>query len=1563
MLTKQHSLFFKERKGEPMLKGKRWLLIVICVILLLSGTASFAVNGDFSDAAEGELSFTAPKDTKQLTRITLPENLNADNALTVPGKLVVKFKDGNVAVHTKALQSVGNNIIESFDKEVSNDIALITLSETADIEEAIKLISKQPGVEFVEPLYIYKAFGFKSEQLQTVTEAVYETVTDAVYGPDDPYYQKKWQWGLQAINVEEIWNRVPAEKRSNVTIAVVDTGVDKDHPDLKDNLIEGYDFVNNDTDPDDDNGHGTHVAGIAAAITNNGIGIAGVAGGAKIMPVKVLSAEGSGTSLQVYLGIVYAAKHGADVINLSLGASAPSQLIKEAIEYAVKNDVVVVAATGNDYSDEVGFPAAFDGVIGVGAVDYYYGNVFELAAFSNYGPETDIVAPGVDILSTYPIELDTFDGKQDGYTLLDGTSMATPFVAGMAALLKAENPDLTSEGIQKKLQETAYDIYDDGWDIYTGAGVVNGSTGEARIPDIFEFPSITTYAYKVSNTTYFVFVDVEKAKGIIDDSFNGDINVNIYQYLSNPIYGYYFYIRSANSDEAEIQADYKSMAETQNSFTVPVENGEGYEIYTFNNSGFYNFVVDGETAPEEYLTVNSNTVYRVLNNDAKVTGTIHLEKPFENDTIVLIYALNEIYSLYVDAGLAYPTILTIPAGTVDYPYSLYLPRDINYKIYYGIYDDNDTYYNYGFYKDSGTAYDPADFTPIDLTKGDAVNIDLYIKTVEDLDDDVGDTREAAMEISLDELNPENTFEQTFSLEYKGDRDFFKVEIKESGDYLVNAIPYQDQTPRVTVYDTSKNIIASDIYGVVQTLTPGIYYIKVEDETGLETGDYDLIFGIISQEPVDSEPVAIEFEDENLENAIREYLGKSVSEAVYSNEVVSIGKLDLSNLNISSLKGLEYFSGLWCLELGRNNISDLSPLQKLYNLEILDLSENNITDLSPLSNLYMLWELDASENKISALPEDLSKLTELYHLDLSDNEIADISSIAQLPGITTLFLQNNQISDIKALSGLETLKVLYLSGNPIADYSPIKSYYLKLADKDFYALPVAENVKISGSNKVGSKLTGSYEYSNMNGHPESGTTFIWLRSNSKDGEYTAIEGATEITYTLTQSDVGKYIKFEVTPGADGVPSKGLPAASEPFGPIEKAGTSGDDDSGSGSSPSSGSKSGATPTPKPTQAPNQTPVIEIKTDENGKTVLIADATNIQLSWDTAPVIDATAESHADIAEIKIAADIFRDSLKNNQPISIRLNNVVFTIQPGTISFPDEAEIITLKIVCLSADELPEELKPSDAVSASLVYDIQITVDGKAVTSFNKPVAVTIPLDSSKVTNSDKVGVYYANSTKDSKWTFIGGKVANNAVTFATDHFSLFHAMESTKTFSDIKDHWAKEDIEIMAARHVTQGTGDNKFSPDANITRAEFTAMIVRALNISEKNTGNPFNDVKSGDWFADAAFRANAAGIIQGDANGSFLPGNMISREEMAAIAVRAYSYYSGERTDKIITTQEIRFTDMDNASEWARKYITLADALGLMNGLPDRTFRPKNYCTRAEAIVVVKRLMKLLEIF
>ncbi|HVM40603.1 MAG TPA: S8 family serine peptidase [Acidimicrobiia bacterium] len=267
------------------------------------------------------------------------------------------------------------------------------------------------------------------------------------------------QWGLALIDARTAWNTATG---SGVTVAVVDSGVDAQHPEFSGRLVNGASWVcgPNASKPcanwDDENGHGTHVAGIVAA-ARDGQGTSGVAPAARIMPVRVLDAEGSGSTGDVAAGIRYAANHGADVINLSLGGSIPGvstaltitgadTVVLEAIEYAVGKGALVVAAAGNSslpICDGESFVLT-DGVLCVGAVD----NNDLPAWYSNFGVEIDVVAPGGsgtlfcdwDVLSTWPTDVDSFceadgDNARTGYEELPGTSMAAPHVSGVGALL------------------------------------------------------------------------------------------------------------------------------------------------------------------------------------------------------------------------------------------------------------------------------------------------------------------------------------------------------------------------------------------------------------------------------------------------------------------------------------------------------------------------------------------------------------------------------------------------------------------------------------------------------------------------------------------------------------------------------------------------------------------------------------------------------------------------------------------------------------------------------------------------------------------------------------------------------------------------------------------------------------------------------------------------------------------------------------------------------------------------------------------------------------------------
>jgi type VII secretion-associated serine protease mycosin len=281
--------------------------------------------------------------------------------------------------------------------------------------------------------------------------------------PNDILLQKgDQQYYLPITRLTQAWDRTQGS--TSVTIAVVDTGVDADHPELASRLVAGYDFVGDDNQPDDDSWHGTMVAGVAAAQPNNGLGIAGAAWNASVMPLKALDGDGFGTDADVAAAITWAADHGADVLNLSLGGPGDSPVLRAAIDYAVARDVLVVAASGNDGSSRPQYPAAYPGVVAVGATDWS-GNV---TGFSSYGAWLDLVAPGFEITSSYPAL-----GAEPAFATASGTSFAAPFVAGVAALVRAQNPGWTPSQVADQLRRSARDAGPRGIDASYGHGIVD----------------------------------------------------------------------------------------------------------------------------------------------------------------------------------------------------------------------------------------------------------------------------------------------------------------------------------------------------------------------------------------------------------------------------------------------------------------------------------------------------------------------------------------------------------------------------------------------------------------------------------------------------------------------------------------------------------------------------------------------------------------------------------------------------------------------------------------------------------------------------------------------------------------------------------------------------------------------------------------------------------------------------------------------------------------------------------------------------------------------------------
>ena len=357
-----------------------------------------------------------------------------------PTRLLVKFKAGATHQEKSLIHRTHGAMIIGEIEQLGVQILQVPANKVLEKAQAY---GREAAVEFAEPDYIAKALEV----------------------PDDSLYSQ--QWGMPRITAPGAWD---ISKGAGIKIAILDTGVDQDHPELTGKLTKddqnNKDFTGSGS-PDDFFGHGTHVAGIAAAVTNNGAGVAGVGYEAIIMNGKVLADDGSGAYSWIANGIIWAADNGAKVINMSLGGMFGSTTLKNAVNYAWNKGVVIVAAAGNDGRSLANYPAYYTNCIAVAASDQNDAK----ASFSNYGSWVDVAAPGVSILSTIPNHDNyistNYLNNEKVYGSLNGTSMATPFVSGLAALVWATGYGTSNTNVRSRIETTA----DEAGTIWTSYGI------------------------------------------------------------------------------------------------------------------------------------------------------------------------------------------------------------------------------------------------------------------------------------------------------------------------------------------------------------------------------------------------------------------------------------------------------------------------------------------------------------------------------------------------------------------------------------------------------------------------------------------------------------------------------------------------------------------------------------------------------------------------------------------------------------------------------------------------------------------------------------------------------------------------------------------------------------------------------------------------------------------------------------------------------------------------------------------------------------------------------------
>jgi subtilisin family serine protease len=387
--------------------------------------------------------------------------LRAAGPRYAPGQVLVRFKPG---VKTQLI----NATLARYDTKKLKRISYLNLYQVripdwASVEEMAYALSQNPDVAYAGPNYSARITVTPNDTLFRYQYALNNTGQE-IGAPGSPSGKSKAD-----IKATAGWGETKGA--AETVIAIVDSGIDFEHPDIKNKVISrGRDFANDDWDATDDNGHGTYVAGIAAADTNNDEGMAGVAWNCRILPVKVTDKEGFAWYDDLIDGILWAADNGAHVINISLGGDAPEDSLRDALRYAHEKGLVIAASAGND-NTAVFYPAAYDAYcLAVAATDYNDART----SWSCFGPEVDVAAPGEWVLSIVP----TWYWGPDylPYAFGSGTSSSAPHVAGLAALIKGLKPWLTVDDIMNVIRYSADDVNSgehSGRDDYIGYGRIN----------------------------------------------------------------------------------------------------------------------------------------------------------------------------------------------------------------------------------------------------------------------------------------------------------------------------------------------------------------------------------------------------------------------------------------------------------------------------------------------------------------------------------------------------------------------------------------------------------------------------------------------------------------------------------------------------------------------------------------------------------------------------------------------------------------------------------------------------------------------------------------------------------------------------------------------------------------------------------------------------------------------------------------------------------------------------------------------------------------------------------
>lgn len=382
--------------------------------------------------------------------------------------------------------------------------------------------------------------------------------------------------------------------------------------------------------------------------------------------------------------------------------------------------------------------------------------------------------------------------------------------------------------------------------------------------------------------------------------------------------------------------------------------------------------------------------------------------------------------------------------------------------------------------------------------------------------------------------------------------------------------------------------------------------------------------------------------------------------------------------------------------------------------------------------------------------------------------------------------------------------------------------------------------------------------------------------------------------------------------------------------------------------------ATATPAPTSKPSENLITKV---DDGKSSLevkpnkdfLIDLLNKSKE---AVIIDAKSTQSLYTVSVDLDGNVMQKAKEKGTPIIIQSNDLQIHFAPDTLNLGSSTASVKF-----SATVADNQALPANTQAVSTIYDFNLSVDSVSTHTFNNPIEVHFSIDPAKVHTLNNLGVFYYNDSTQ-KWEYVGGTVSkDNTVTALLPHFSKYAVLENSKTFADIQSHWAKNEIEEMAAKQIINGMTEDSFKPEANITRAQFVSLLSRSLKLESPVDSIGFSDIPVNAWYKNDVYSAFNNQIVKGITEHTFAPEDKITREQLATLLVNAYLQKTGKQLSDIVTTQEVKYGDEGGISNWARANVRIATSLGLMSGSGNEKFNPKGLATRAEAAVVLERFL------